>query len=48
MPFSGQAYHASSLTACRALLSVLLSEPDAVAHVGLMEQKHPAMICVGM
>lgn len=29
-------------------LSPPLSEPDAVAHVGLMVQKHPAKICVGM
>lgn len=25
-----------------------LSEPDAAAHVGLMVQKRPAKICVGM
>lgn len=49
VPFSGQARHASSSTACRALLSLSsLSEPDAAAHVGLMVQKRPAKICVGM
>lgn len=49
-PFSGQAYHASSSTACRPFptLSSPISEPDADAHVGLMVQKHPGKIPVVM